>query len=741
MRTQLKLVKHYMHRIVRPMALALSVLLAVLGSFGGISTAEAQTCRASTISTVNSATGGIQDDASNGVLVIDTESGFSCTAQTGSSISIDNFNGAFEIYIGTRNSPDATSDDIYFSTNYDDDFGFVITGPDIDGRQSLTPIDGQLYDLGSGNYTVQLVGLAFNPTFFSFTIQDVGGNQDDQIITAQDITLQSGVADLPPVVVNTVTPASADGLFAVRIFFSEGVTGFELNDLIVTNGTPTNLASTTPFNDIFTVDITPDGNGDVTLRVPADVVVDSANQGNLASETTVPLDTTRASVTITGVPTTTTGPFTATFSFNENISGFDLADVSAGLTNATASDFQTVTSGRVFTALITPTSPGLVTVSVLEGAAQDAVGNTNIASAQVTSDFTSPVGLTRQQIADFVGARLNLIMGNRSNQSRRLDRLNGSNGTQETVSLLGYYTLNNPARFHMAFEGTELSFAARSDRIGPAFQAFAAGDGFDVADKYHNNTRWSFWTEGRFSLFDDELSSNGRFSVIHAGVDYLATPDLLLGITAQLDWLTQNNTANAGWTEGLGWMAGPTLTARLDQSFYVDASVVAGQSYNEINPLGSYVDTFTTSRLLVSAGLIGDFEVGELHIQPGVEFLYMVEHQHAYTDSNAVRIGAQTLSQGEIRFGPRFERSFALAWGDALSAFLAFDGIYTFGAAGDYSTGSLARDQMGLTGSAEIGGTYRTSGGASLSLSGAYGGIGSDAQTYSGNVRLSIPFN
>ena len=100
------------------------------------------------------------------------------------------------------------------------------------------------------------------------------------------------------------------------------------------------------------------------------------------------LDNTAPTVTITGVPGTSSAPFTATFTFSEAVTGFVVGDITLG--NATASNF-TVTSTTVYTALITPTAYGTVTVDVAVNVAQDAVGNDNTAATQASSTYTAPV--------------------------------------------------------------------------------------------------------------------------------------------------------------------------------------------------------------------------------------------------------------------------------------------------------------------------------------------------------------
>ena len=93
------------------------------------------------------------------------------------------------------------------------------------------------------------------------------------------------------------------------------------------------------------------------------------------------VDNTAPTVTISGVPSASDAPFTATFTFPEAVTGFAVGDITLG--NATASSF-TVTSTTVYTALVTPAAAGAVTVDVPANAAQDAAGNGNTAAARAS---------------------------------------------------------------------------------------------------------------------------------------------------------------------------------------------------------------------------------------------------------------------------------------------------------------------------------------------------------------------
>ena len=101
------------------------------------------------------------------------------------------------------------------------------------------------------------------------------------------------------------------------------------------------------------------------------------------------LDNLAPTVTVTDVPSASNAPFTATFTFSEQVTGFAADDITLG--NAAGSAVTTV-SATVYTQTISPGQTGAVTVDVAANGAQDAVGNGNAAAVRASSAFTRPPG-------------------------------------------------------------------------------------------------------------------------------------------------------------------------------------------------------------------------------------------------------------------------------------------------------------------------------------------------------------
>jgi hypothetical protein len=157
-------------------------------------------------------------------------------------------------------------------------------------------------------------------------------------------------------------------------------------------------------------------------------------------------------------------PYSVTFTFSEDVTGFAGGDIT--VVNGTAGTFATV-SASVYTATITPISPGSVTVQVAAGVCADLAGNLNSASNVLSRTYvmlqlsavTSGAGqtVTLQRITP-TGAAVTVNWGDGSTSSIA----NGNTGTTTHVyASAGTYaiTISNPAILtYVDLRDTKLSF-------------------------------------------------------------------------------------------------------------------------------------------------------------------------------------------------------------------------------------------------------------------------------------------
>ena len=219
-------------------------------------------------------------------------------------------------------------------------------------------------------------------------IQDAAGNALANT-TPTGANEASYVVDniAPTVTISGVSPTST-AAFTVTITFTEGVNGFAVEDIAVGNGAASAFTGSGGDTE-FTALITPTADGAVTVDVAAGVATDAAGNGNTAATQASSIyDNTAPTVTITGVSATSMAAFMATFTFSEGVNGFTVEDITVG--NGAASAFTGSGGDTEFTALITPTADGEVTVDVAADVATDAAGNGNAAATRVSSTYTAP---------------------------------------------------------------------------------------------------------------------------------------------------------------------------------------------------------------------------------------------------------------------------------------------------------------------------------------------------------------
>ncbi|MGV3640516.1 MAG: Ig-like domain-containing protein [Adhaeribacter sp.] len=195
-----------------------------------------------------------------------------------------------------------------------------------------------------------------------------------------------------PGVLLSVTAADPTNLttIPVKVKFSEPVTGFDINEIIVAGGTKGPLSGS---GDTYTFNITPNlllGTYPITVDVAAVVAQDASLNGNTAAaQLVINYDGNKPTVVLTA-PTaadpTNLNAIPVTVKFSEPVTGFDISEilVTGGVKGPLSG------SGDTYTFNITP-SPVLSThpikVDVAANVAQDAANNTNTAATQLVINY------------------------------------------------------------------------------------------------------------------------------------------------------------------------------------------------------------------------------------------------------------------------------------------------------------------------------------------------------------------
>lgn len=199
---------------------------------------------------------------------------------------------------------------------------------------------------------------------------------ESTLVVISDTTAPSVVLSGMPAVTGAFTT------IPVTFSFSENVTALSLTDIAVVNGSASNL--TVVDAQQVTVDITPDGAGDISVSLAAGVVQDDAGNDNVPLETVTTIFNISSPVlSINNVPNNgiATAPFSVTLDFSEPVSDFILTDI------LIANGFGTelvVLDADSYELTITPDGTNNVTITIPDGAAQSVANGTDSSAASVS---------------------------------------------------------------------------------------------------------------------------------------------------------------------------------------------------------------------------------------------------------------------------------------------------------------------------------------------------------------------
>lgn len=338
------------------------------------------------------------------------------------------------------------------------------------------------------------------------------------------------------------------------------------------------------------------------------------------------------------------------------------------------------------------------------------------------ADFCPSSSGGQASVVEYLQARNALLLAHEPDRHRRLDKINRSR------SLSGTAGENESLPFDLFFDGNEARFSGSSSRLD-AKNALGA---------------WDFWVEGYLAGFGDDAGSEGLFGVGYVGIDYQFDDTAIVGILLQVDHFDMDFDTPGDEIEGTGWMVGPYATVKLHENLFFDVRGAWGQSDNEVKSATGIVGRFDTNRWLVSGALVGEIQRGNWEIRPELQGKYISERQAAFENDGTI-IEAQTISQGEVRFGPRLAYHYITDEELMITPYLRADGIYSFANNGDavLPEGSLATAvEDALRARVELGVDIYSLAGMKFTLAGHYDGLGQrDFKMYGGMLRLGFQLN
>ncbi len=439
----------------------------------------------------------------------------------------------------------------------------------------------------------------------------------------QDLAGNGNLAAAPVEAIHDVTPprvtvreltGPVEGVYTLRLVFSEAISGLDPSMIEISNAT----VSVTGGGTEYLLRITPEGEGRIILTLPPEIVTDLAGNGNLGAALVdlMPIIT-RPSVLLSSATTeiVSRAEFTVTAVFSEPVSDLTLGEiaVSGGAAIALSG------SGASYAITLRPTGVGDVVVSIPADAAQSAPGAGNLASEPLVIG-NRVIGVTQERIATFLLRRADALL---ASQPDLIARLRG----------------NTSGAFDLASRGTDGSLAFR--------HSWASGIWADV--------------QGRWDR-DGVRRSDYLFGVV--GADFIATERLLVGAMLQFDRM--DDTDASGFVRGQGWLAGPYVAGQIgEHPLFFEARLLYGATRNSLSiDGGATVSRFDTRRWLGSVRLAGEVIRGPLTFTPSVAISHTTDRQGSFVDGYGNLIGAQSVSllQGEL--GLDVSRRFTLSGGD-----------------------------------------------------------------------------
>ena len=457
---------------------------------------------------------------------------------------------------------------------------------------------------------------------------------------------------------------------------------------------------------------------------------------------------------VAGVVVTFTAPASGP-SLSFAATGTNVETVTTGADGVATSSMMTANSiasaytggGSLSSYMVTASAPGLGSVSY-------SLTNRRNSAADIQK--------TKEVIAAFVTNRADRIVSGQPDIVKRLtggafaeqSNFNGFSVLVTPYSTTGEFDFSLGAFRHRLEQGPVKAMEAHTSALGYATTgsgaattgspiSVAADDGQASQAQDAPRSGFDVWARGTYARIknNNSDSTNGLF---FAGVDYRFGNRAVVGLMASLDLTDEENGAANSSASGVGWMAGPYGVINLHDNLYADARVTYGRSDNKVNALGLFTDSFDTERLLMQAGLTGDFQVGAARVNPFARLTYFREEQKSYVDTLGNTIPSQEFDLGRLEFGPKLTFALEPMNDMDLSLSLGFSGIYDFDMLDETTATnpSLASASRKLRGRVEGGVEVRTSQrGVRVAGDLFYDGIGvANYHAYGGGLMFRVPF-
>lgn len=333
----------------------------------------------------------------------------------------------------------------------------------------------------------------------------------------------------------------------------------------------------------------------------------------------------------------------------------------------------------------------------------------DIAESVVCTFSAGPSAQETQQIVqNLMEANAGFLLANQPDMARRIGRLTGGfSGGSLGAAIMSYLPQV------MAATGTR--------------QVSASLAAIEAATGNMQQNRFDIWMDGTFGLLNTG-STEARSMAFSFGADYLVTSDVLLGGFIQLDSVDQWARTGPSKASASGWLAGPYLSARLSDQLFLDLLAGYGTARNRVSPLGTFEDSFSSSRYLLSATLSGQIEMDDWTFEPRAQLSYFSETSGSYTDSLGTVVSGSSVGLGQLSVGPGVRYKLLDDGSVSIETGLRLDGVFNLSSA----TSSAPQGRV----EADMRFGFDT--GTSLSLTGTMSGLGAEERALGLRANLLV---
>jgi hypothetical protein len=432
--------------------------------------------------------------------------------------------------------------------------------------------------------------------------------------------------------------------------------------------------------------------GDVTIDVAAAVAQDAAaNDNTAATQVVVTYDADAPTVVIEGPSGVVTEPFMLTFTFSENVTGFEATDIVIinGIVGTLSG------SGTTYSLQVTPNLGAIVSISVPAGAATDAAGNGNQGSDVFAVQTGSPAlefeqysAEIRRVLTDDAERNLRSTLG--SNQRMVRDARERFTGWASTNRACAELDDGEPTRI-----GTNLAAECDNRVVSRGDVPFDVDGGLTVAGTTLSTSGTFYGQSGSLDGPTRRLVF-GDFDVQHDGETGSSTATL----TGRIAWerlvserimigyfiggeFAQSDISGAfeGDNRRLGLTLGGYAVHELRENLFADGFLSFGAGRNNLamdNDVLDLESDYTTQTLTFGASLSGVIDRGHYQFLPELAFSYgrtwigdvgFTGRAYGLVD-DTLSLDADSVSLADITFRPEFRFSLdGLPSVDSLSVF------------------------------------------------------------------------